>query len=339
MSIPTELSQWVVTFRATFGGMSKLEIGLVVMASAIALYSLLHLWFIGQREHVQERIEVLRSNLRQTRRSEEEPARQAAPPRWVQRFGQILAASPIVGSNERTRLSELLTGAGIKGGPGQVATLIAAKCIGLLLMVLAGWLVMEVQHLFVDASTMRICVLAGLGLGGWRLADIIVGMLGRRRKAHIEEGLPDALDMLVICAEAGLSLDQSIAFVAREIAVAFPEVAKEFEITTAELRVLGDRREALENLGRRVGIPVVRSVVGTLVQTMKYGTPLAHSLRVLSAELRTIRLLRIEERAAQLPVLLSVPLVAFILPCTFLVLAGPAVLQIIDTLGKVNTTH
>ena len=128
-------------------------------------------------------------------------------------------------------------------------------------------------------------------------------------------GLPDALDLMVICAEAGLSLDASLMRVSRELEPTWPELSEEFGITAAELTFLPDRRQAFENLNAphqpRLGI---RGVVNTLLQTAKFGTPLAQSLRVLAAEFREARITRAEEKAARLPAMLTVPMILFILP-------------------------
>jgi tight adherence protein C len=333
MNVPETTYFWLAPVHTALAAFSALEMALMIVAGMTAIYSLYRLWTVGRRETIQDRIVALRA--KPPAAPQDTAARGSWIPHWSKRLGTTLAGSAAVGSKERTRLSSALADAGWRG-QGPLIAMVTAKFLGLLLIVAGVWFVMEVQNLLADAPAIRIGVLIGAGLGGWRLADIVVALVARHRKHRIEEGLPDALDMLVICAEAGLSLEQSINFVAREISLAFPEVGKEFEITAAELRVLGDRREALENLAHRVGLPSVRSVIATLVQTVRYGTPLAHSLRVLAAELRTMRVLRIEERAARLPVLLSVPLVLFILPCTFMVLAGPAILQIIDALEKMT---
>jgi hypothetical protein len=147
----------------------------------------------------------------------------------------------------------------------------------------------------------------------------------------MQKGLPDALDLMVICAEAGLSLDATLNRVSRELEASWPELAEEFGITAAELTFLPDRRQAFDNLNLRTNMASVRGVVNTLLQTAKFGTPLANSLRVLAAEFRDARMIKAEEKAARLPALLTVPLILFILPTLFIVLLGPAVLGIIDT--------
>jgi tight adherence protein C len=155
----------------------------------------------------------------------------------------------------------------------------------------------------------------------------------KRRQNHLRKQLPDALDLLVICCEAGLSLDASLTRVAREIGFAAPHLADELGLTAVELGFLPNRRQALMNLAKRTNLPAIRGVTNTLVQTERYGTPLAHSLRVLSAEFREERMLKAEEKAHKLPAILTVPMIVFILPCLFVVLLGPAIIQVIATFG------
>ncbi len=145
-------------------------------------------------------------------------------------------------------------------------------------------------------------------------------------------GLPDGLDLMVICAEAGLSLDASLNRIAQEIGPSAPELADELALTAVELSFLPERRQALVNLENRSSLPAIRGVVNTLVQTEKYGTPLSQSLRVLSNEFRDTRMLRAEEKAARLPATLTVPMILFILPTLFIVLVGPAMIDVYDNL-------
>jgi tight adherence protein C len=153
-----------------------------------------------------------------------------------------------------------------------------------------------------------------------------------KRTSAIRKGLPDALDLLVICAEAGLTVDAAFGRVARELGKAYPELGDEFALTSIELGFLTDRRFAFENLARRIDLDSVRGVVTTMIQTEKYGTPLASALRVLSAEFRNERMMRAEEKAARLPAIMTVPLILFILPVLFIVILGPAACSINDAL-------
>ena len=163
--------------------------------------------------------------------------------------------------------------------------------------------------------------------------EVFVKNATTKRKQAIQKGLPDALDLLVICTEAGLALDGALGRVAGETKKSCPEIADELSLTAIELGFLPVRRTALENLIKRVNLPGMRGVVNTLLQTEKYGTPVAQSLRVLSAEFREERMLKAEEKAAKLPATLTVPLIVFIMPTLFVVLLGPAVLRALDGLG------
>lgn len=173
-----------------------------------------------------------------------------------------------------------------------------------------------------------VCVLFGAILPG-----LYVKNRADKRRAAMQKGLPDALDLLVICAEAGLSLDAALTRVSREIAPSCPELSDEFGLTAVELGFLPERRQALENLNQRTEMASIRGVVNTLQQTEKYGTPLAQSLRVLAAEFRNERLLKAEEKAARLPAILTVPMIVFILPPLMIVLIGPGILRAIDALA------
>lgn len=163
---------------------------------------------------------------------------------------------------------------------------------------------------------------------GYFLPDLIVRRQKNARLRRLGRSLPDGLDLLVICAEAGLSLDAALKRVADEFITVVPELSEELLLTSVELNFLPDRRQALANLGSRVELPAFRGVVATLIQTEKYGTPLAQALRALASEFREHRLLTAEEKAARLPAILTVPMILFILPALFIILAAPAFIQV-----------
>ena len=158
----------------------------------------------------------------------------------------------------------------------------------------------------------------------YKFADLWLSNMVTKRTNAIRKGLPDALDLLVICAEAGLTVDAAFGRVAKELGRAYPEAGDEFALTAIELGFLTDRRQAFDNLASRVNLDSVKGVVTTMIQTEKYGTPLASALRVLSAEFRHERMMRAEEKAARLPAIMTVPLILFILPVLFVVILGPA---------------
>ncbi|MGB5725362.1 MAG: type II secretion system F family protein [Parasphingorhabdus sp.] len=178
----------------------------------------------------------------------------------------------------------------------------------------------------------RFAVFAGATLLGYKGADLYLNNLISKRTDLIRKGLPDAIDLLVICAEAGLTVDTAFARVSKELGSAYPELADEFSLTSIELGFLTERRQAFENLAYRVALDHVKGVVTTMIQTEKYGTPLASSLRVLSAEFRNDRMMRAEEKAARLPAIMTIPLIMFILPTLFIVILGPAACSISDAM-------
>jgi tight adherence protein C len=176
----------------------------------------------------------------------------------------------------------------------------------------------------------KYALVAGALLLSYKAPDLWVKNLITKRTLAIRKGLPDALDLLVICAEAGLTVDAAFHRVARELGKGYPELGDEFTLTAIELGFLTDRRMAFENLAQRVDLDSIRGVVTTMIQTEKYGTPLASALRVLSAEFRHERMMRAEEKAARLPAIMTVPLILFILPVLFIVILGPAACSIAD---------
>lgn len=186
-----------------------------------------------------------------------------------------------------------------------------------------------------SVAVKALIALLGAFLGSY-LPDIFIKNRITKRRQQINLGLPDALDLLVICAEAGLGLEAALTRVAEEMHEAYPELAEELALLSVELGLLPDRRRALENLTARVDLPQIRSVVNTLQQSERYGTPLANALRILADEYRNERMMRAEEKAARLPATLTVPMIIFILPTLFIVLIGPAAMKAIDALSSMN---
>jgi len=181
------------------------------------------------------------------------------------------------------------------------------------------------------ATTLMACyvVLAGIGFYApqvWLHKQI------EKRQRKIAEGFPDALDLMVICVEAGLSLNSAIGRIGDEMKLAHKELSEEFHFLSLELRTGLSRQQALRNLSTRVGLEEVRNLVSVLIQTDRFGTSVAHALSVLSESMRKMRQHKAEEEAAKLPVKLLFPLMFFILPSLFIVIIGPAALRIMQTL-------
>ena len=175
-------------------------------------------------------------------------------------------------------------------------------------------------------------LLLGMGYFGARLPDILVSNAKQKRHHAIRKALPDALDLMMICAEAGLSLAAALDRVANELGRVSPELADELSLTSVELGFLPDRSVALKHLGERVDIKEIRGFVNVITQTEKYGTPIAQALRVLAKEFRTERMLRAEQKAARLPAMMTVPMIVFILPTLFVIVMAPAIINVIDTM-------
>lgn len=167
-------------------------------------------------------------------------------------------------------------------------------------------------------------------LFGSKLPDIILKNAQQKRMESIRKALPDTLDMLVICAEAGLASDAALKRVVAETTRKSSILGEELHQTALELSFMPERRQALENLAERAPLPAVQAFVSTLIQAEKYGTPLARAYKVLAQEQRTERMLRAEEKAGRLPATMTVPMMLFILPALFVVLIGPAIIDIMD---------
>ena len=203
-------------------------------------------------------------------------------------------------------------------------------------IVLGGgaFLLIYVANYFPDwGGLKRLMAFAAAVGAGYKGPEMFIKNKINKRTDAIRKGLPDALDLLVICAEAGLTVDAAFNRVAKELGRAYPELGDEFALTAIELSFLNERKQAFDNLAYRVDLDAVKGVVTTMVQTERYGTPLASALRVLSAEFRNERMMRAEEKAARLPAIMTIPLIMFILPVLFIVILGPAACSISDTLG------
>lgn len=179
-------------------------------------------------------------------------------------------------------------------------------------------------------SPQKLLAVIGSALAASYSPELFLSNVTSKRNLQMQNSLPDMLDLLVICAEAGLTLDAAMTRVVREMGQSNPELCDEFNLAAIELGFLPERRIALQNLAHRVSLPSIKAVTATLIQSEKYGTPLAQSLRVLSEEFRNERFMKAEEKAARLPAVMTVPLIAFILPTLFIVLMGPATCQIND---------
>ncbi len=254
----------------------------------------------------------------------------SAPLRIITAIGEAIARSGALSNRTLEDLRQTLHVAGFRGGHG-LGLFVGTKLllvVGLPLATLAlPWLLQR----DIPYQAAILALAAGIGL---LAPDKVVQNLRKRYLRALEAGIPDALDMMVICGQAGLGLEASIERVGVEIHYAHPVVAEELTRTAHEMQVNADTRMALINLGRRTGLESARRFAAVLVQSIQYGTPLTQALRSLSAEQRQEMLAKFEGKAARLPVLLTIPMIVFILPCVFLIVAGPAMVDVFRTMSK-----
>lgn len=174
----------------------------------------------------------------------------------------------------------------------------------------------------------RALIVLGATIIGLTLPPLLLTNAVQKRQMAVARAFPDALDLLVICVEAGLSVEASLGRVTDEMIEGAPQLAEEIGLTAAELAFLADRRQAWDNLAERTGLPQVKSLATALVQSEKYGTPVGQALKVLAQENRESRMAAAEKKAAALPAKLTVPMIVFFLPVLFMVIAGPAAIQV-----------
>lgn len=278
---------------------------------------------LDKQERLAARVRIIHGQKPLARGSEAARLRVAAT-RAIGRVGQSILQSGLLPAKTLSEVEATLAGSGLRGSQG-VAIFIGCKILLFLGLPVAAWVLisdMAMSHMM----HIGIPVIAGIiGLVG---PDWLVRRKQKKYAARLEQALPDALDLMVICTQAGLGLGPAIIRVATELQASYVEIAREFALTASELQVMADSRIALNNLGRRTGLESFRRLSTSLVQTIQYGTPISAALRVLSAEMRQEMLVRFEENAARLPVMLTLPMIGFILPCVFLIAGGPAVIQI-----------
>ena len=298
---------------------------LAVLVAFLAMWQALRLYNPYERRFAQ--IAQRKQNLKQAALDARRQRRSVKVPSYM---NQLVARLNLMRSKHASDARMLLAQAGLRTQDAMVRFLFARI---MLPFAFAATVLLDgmIAHLLPIPPNLSTFAAMFAAIAGYYAPGVFIKNRVGKRGAQLELGLPDALDLMVICAEAGLSLDAALVRVARELEPTWPELSEEFGITAAELTFLPDRRQALENLNQRTNMPSIRGVVNTLLQTARFGTPLAQSLRVLAAEFRDARLTRAEEKAARLPAMLTVPMIVFILPTLFIVVLGPAILGVIDT--------
>ncbi len=293
----------------------SLAVGGAVIAAAWILMDML----AGKKPRVEERLEEFKDpNLRRLR--EEKTSKTAAMARALQKATPALA-KPLQPKSERevSKLRARLMHAGFRGDNAPTMFL------GLkFLTLIVGLFISGGGVLFVGVGTQSMLRAGMFACGMFFLPDLLLSYLGRKRKESIFLALPDALDLMVVCVEAGLGLDQAMRKVAEEMEKTYRVVAEEFGICNLQLQMGMTRSEALQNLGNRSGVDDLKALASILIQADKFGSSIAQALRVQSESMRVRRSQIAEEKAAKTAVKLIFPLVLFIFPGIFVVLVGPA---------------
>ncbi|MFT8246984.1 type II secretion system F family protein [Roseomonas sp. BN140053] len=258
------------------------------------------------------------------------PARKRISP-WLPlwQLGEWLHGSALVSEKELKEFQRAVAAAGMNADRA-VPLFLGAKAVLIVLAPLGGLAVALVVGF--DGLWIGVSVFLGIAAAIY-VPNIVMGRLRKPFQESLRRGLPDALDLLVVAAEAGLGLETAIDRVAREMAGTNRAIAIELTVLVQEMRILPDRRAALERLGERTDVEGFKRLGATLSQTLRYGTPLAQALRILATEMRQERMLRIEEKAIRLPALLVGPLILFILPALFIALIGPSLIEMGRSFG------
>lgn len=300
--------------------------GFLVAAGAITMLLVLAALVLLQRIQVQQRL---------ARRMQMSQGHTPAPvltgkqilreiwSRSITAIGQAILRTGLLSARTRAELEHTLASTGLRGQTGLEVFMGSKISLLVALPILAG---LATRHMSLPPF-LSVLIPVTAGVLGMLLPDIVVRHRRKRYIQRVEAGLPDALDLLVICSQAGLGLTAAIQRVADEMRHGNQSIGLELALTANELQFIAESRLALTNLGTRTGVDGLVRLGTTLIQSMKYGTPMTASMRMLSAEMRQDTLTRFEGKAARLGVLLTVPMIVFILPCLFLVVGGPAIVQ------------
>ncbi|TQF76755.1 type II secretion system F family protein [Elioraea sp. Yellowstone] len=305
-------------------------LALAVLATAVLILVLIAAW-LSARAGIERRLAGRVASLgRGALAAERKPAGPGLIQGALRAIGTALGGSALLSEKDRRELERSVAAAGYR--PQSVVPVVIGLKVVLLVVVPLAVYGMTVLRGTTGATQM---VLVGVGVVAGLLGpNWVLGWMHKRYVRQIRTGLADTLDLMVICAEAGLGLESMVERVAIEMAPSNRPIAAEFMTLSNELRMLSDRRQALLNLGERTDVVGLRRLATTLAQTIQYGTPLGQALRTLSAEMRQERLIEFEEKAARLPALLVLPLTLFILPCLVMLLAGPSFVLLLASFNR-----
>jgi tight adherence protein C len=303
---------------------------LVSLAAVAAIFTALEPLFA--RDKLKERMKSVSMHREQLRQAQRDAlARKSGPklrvssPRGV--IKEIVENLKLLEVFDAQAAAKKLMMAGYRG-QGPVFTFMAAR-LGLpfAMAFVVGVYVYLLDGFALDSFGRLLATLGGF-LAGFYLPSIYVTNVVKKRQQKIRLAWPDALDLLLICVESGMSVEAAFQKVGEEVGANCAELAEELGLTTAELSYLQERKQAYVNLAERTGLEHVKAVSTALVQSEKYGTPLGQSLRVMAKESREMRMQEAERKAAALPPKLTVPMIGFFLPVLFAVIMGPAIMEV-----------
>lgn len=304
-SLPESAATWLLPSTALLIVVLLLWAGILIYRQHFSLRSRLRQRLQRSREH--RRVSAVATNKREAWRD------------------QVLNL-PLLDAKQRAEVQRKLVTAGFRQPQAPVIFMLILLSSALLLGLLGFW--------GIEFLTTRLHWLARPGAGllglylGLILPRIVLDTLAVRRQAVLQKALPDALDLMIICVNAGLGLNATLQRMARDLRTVSPELAKEFALTSADAQLRGSATIALRLLGERINLPAIQNLVSTLVMAQRYGTPMAQALRILAESERKSRLLYLEEQAGKLGTKITIPMMLFIMPTVLIVAAGPAVINL-----------
>ncbi|QSN63000.1 MULTISPECIES: type II secretion system F family protein [unclassified Caballeronia] len=310
---------------------------LINLLMLLALFAGLAIWWMtrhgGQRGRIAERTRLAGASLRTGAGHADEQEDAGFRKRLMRRLARIGDKLPLFDAKYRLKLQQELIKSGYRSNLS-VSVLLASKfCVGLVGATLTVMLGSRIPVLGHFPAVRGVAMLFAF-IVGMIVPEYLVSFMASRRRAAMASCLPDALDLLVICTNAGNSLGVSIRRVADELKTICPPLSDEFAFTADELKLSGDSTRALNGLAERIDLPSIRALISTLTQSMRYGTPITQALRTLSRTERVQHIASLEEKAAQLAPKMVVPMMLFILPAIIAIAAGPSVIQLLAFIDK-----
>jgi tight adherence protein C len=304
---------------------------LTAIAAMAAVFTIAMPYFAGDNlERRMKTVAVERNKIRAREREKlargERITLRHSPRAFMQQIVEHLNLRKWLGED---KIRATLVQAGYRGQAPYVTYLFFRMVTPIVVFVFATLYVFVIIQLKYP-TMVKVAIVVGAAWVGMRLPELFLKNLIQRRQQSIRRAFPDALDLMLICVESGMSVDAAFKKVGEEIVTQSIPLAEELGLTTAELSYLQDRRTAYENLSTRTNIDGVRAVCTALIQAERYGTPLGQALRVLAQENRDMRMAEAEKKAAGLPPKLTVPMILFFLPVLFIVILGPAAIRVMD---------